>query len=71
MIICPTCKEEIDNDVIFVLEENEYASILDPKTTSNSCTLKANNKNKLGNIELKAIYQGKTYTKLISIIPLW
>ena len=38
---------------------------------STQCVLKANAKNKLGKFNLIASYEGKTYIKEISIIPLW
>lgn len=38
---------------------------------NNKCTVKANDKNKLGTIILTAQYNNNTYTKEISIIPLW
>ena len=42
---------------------------------NNTCTVQANDKNKLTKIDepliLSATYEGKTYTKEISIIPLW
>lgn len=41
------------------------------KTTNDSCTLQANNKNELGNFVLTALYNGQEYTKTISVIPLW
>lgn len=37
----------------------------------NECVIKANNNNELGDIILTAEYNGKNYTKNISIIPLW
>ena len=36
-----------------------------------TCIVHANNKNRLGEIVLTAEYDGKNYTKTISIIPLW
>lgn len=41
------------------------------KVEDNQCTLRANNKNKLGEITLTAIYNSQSYEKKIKIIPLW
>ena len=36
-----------------------------------ACVLHANSKNKLGEVTLSVVYNNKTYTKLIKVIPLW
>ena len=36
-----------------------------------ACVLHANSKNKLGEITLSVVYNEKTYTKTIKVIPLW
>ena len=61
---------EINENVSFTLKETNLAFIID-SGENNLCRIKANDKNKLGSIELIAEYQGIKYTKTISIIPLW
>lgn len=61
---------EINENVSFTLKETNLAFIID-SGENNLCRIKANDKNKLGSIELIAEYQGIEYTKTISIIPLW
>lgn len=39
--------------------------------TNSSCTVHANDRNKLGELTLIAIVNGQSYTKVIKIIPLW
>lgn len=54
----------------FSIEPNKLV-ILMPQS-DNKCIIKANNiKGELGSIVLSALYNGKTYTKDISIVPLW
>lgn len=60
---------DIESDVNYRLEDTELAEIID--FDSNSCTIKANAKNKLGSITLVATYKGVEYIKEIKIIPLW
>lgn len=36
-----------------------------------SCVLHANAKNKLGEVTLSTVYNNKTYTKVIKVVPLW
>ena len=59
----------VEGQVTFDIDNKVLASIYE--TEDNKCVLLANDKNKLGDIELSAVYGGKTYTKNISIIPLW
>ena len=61
---------EINENVSFTLKETNLAFIID-SGENNLCRIKANDKNKLGSVELTAEYQGIEYTKTISIIPLW
>ena len=61
---------EINENVSFTLKETNLAFIIDSRE-NNLCRIKANDKNKLGSVELIAEYQGIEYTKTISIIPLW
>ena len=61
---------EINENVSFTLKETNLAFIID-SGENNLCRIKANDKNKLGSVELIAEYQGNEYTKTISIIPLW
>ena len=62
---------QIQGEVLFEVEDTEYGDIVKQKTLANYCVIKANEKNKLGTIILKAIYQNKTYIKEIQVIPLW
>lgn len=61
---------EINENVSFTLKETNLAFIID-SGENNLCRIKANDKNKLGSVELIAEYQGIEYIKTISIIPLW
>lgn len=61
--------EEIQEQVIFSIDNIKYASISDIQ--QDRCTIHANEKNELGKIILSAEYANKIYTKEISIIPLW
>lgn len=56
-------------EVDFILEETNLAVLI--KVENNLCRIKANDKNKLGTIKLKANYQDVEYIKNINIIPLW
>lgn len=55
-------------DVVYYLDETALASI---SVKNGVCVVKANEKNKLGKITLRADFGGTTYTKEIEIIPLW
>ena len=59
---------ELSSEVEFELE-GEYAEISEIKP--NLCIVHANDKNKLGSVNLTATYNGNNYTKQIKIIPLW
>ena len=59
----------IDGAVTFNIDNTDLVSIFE--TDDNKCVLLANKKNKLGDVELTAEYGGRTYTKTISVIPLW
>ena len=60
--------DTIDGTVTFSLDTN-LAEIVSKDGTQ--CIIHANNKNLLGDCILAAEYDGQTYTKTISIIPLW
>ena len=60
--------EENPNEVTFTLE-GEYASIVE--TDKATCVVKANAKNKLGKVLLRAESGSLSVEKEISIIPLW
>ena len=59
---------EIDEPVIFTLD-SEFATIVNVE--DNKCILHANDKNLLGDFILSAEYKGITYTKALTVIPLW
>ena len=61
--------EEITGEVTYSISDNTLAKIIEVK--DNNCSVRANAKNKLGNIVISAVYNGNTYTKEISIVPLW
>lgn len=61
--------EELINEINFSLSSNEYATIV--KVEDNKCIVRANAKNKLGSFILYAEYNNNTYSKEISVIPLW
>ena len=66
--------DDVDEDTVkFELEKTDLASIrvLKDDNGIKYCQVIANAKNKLGKIILFAHYNGKTYKKEISIIPLW
>ena len=60
---------EILGEVTYSLEPTVLATIVSIK--DNECIIRANAKNKLGDIILNAEYEGVTYTKTIKIAPLW
>jgi len=57
--------------VIFSLDDNTLATIINIDNENHSCKVRANAKNKLGKFVLTAEYNGIEYTKEISVIPLW
>ena len=61
--------DETNADISFSIDNDTLAAIV--TTEGNSCSIKANGKNKTGTIVLTAIYGGKNYTKEIKIVPLW
>ena len=61
--------EEITGEVTYSISDNTLAKIVE--VTDNNCSVRANAKNKLGTITLSAVYNDNTYTKQISIVPLW
>ena len=61
--------EEITGEVIYSINDNTLAKIIEIK--NNSCYVRANAKNKLGKIIISAEYNNNTYIKEISIAPLW
>lgn len=61
--------EAIDGQVIYGISDNSIAKII--SVTNNSCEIQANEANILDSVILTATYNGKEYTKNISIIPLW
>ena len=60
--------EENPNEVTFTLE-GEYASIVE--TNGAMCVIRANAKNKLGKVILRAESGSLVVEKEISIVPLW
>ena len=56
-------------EVAYSLSDESLAFIIN--TENNICRVRANDKNKLGSVELIAKYQNIEYTKKIDIIPLW
>ena len=61
--------EEITEEVTYSISDNTLAKIIEVK--DNNCSVRANAKNKLGTVTISAVYNGNTYTKQISIVPLW
>ena len=59
----------IDGQVIYGISNNSIAKII--SVTKNGCEIQANEANILESVILTATYNGKEYTKNISIIPLW
>lgn len=59
---------ELQDAVKFSIN-SQLASIT--SSQSDSCVIKTNNKNELGTFVLTATYDGKDYTKEITIIPIW
>ena len=74
-------KDMISNDIVYTLDAGDskksLAEISEIKIdmidghSVQVCVLHANAKNRLGEITLSAEYNGKIYTKLIKVIPLW
>ena len=75
LIAAPDSEDNVHLEVLarlsnLLMDENFKNNLLNAKTKQ-EITIKANDKNKLGSVELIAEYQGIEYTKTISIIPLW
>lgn len=66
-ILCNTANQELTN-VAFSIN-NELATIIE--MNNNTCKIKANSKNQLGDFVLTAQVNGVTYDKTIKVIPLW
>ena len=62
---------ELDSEAIvnFTILGDGLAAIIE--NTNTSCTIRANKKNKLGDITLVATYNNIEYLKTIQIIPVW
>lgn len=68
-----------NQQIEFSLNNNKFAKIIQISDQDNIemekrniyCKIKANDDNQLGEIILTATYNGNTYTKNISIVPLW
>lgn len=52
----------------FIISDTKLATIT---VDGNKCVVQANQNNKLGNVQLTAIYQGQEFTKTIQIVSLW
>ena len=61
--------QEIVDSIVFTIDNPSLASIIN--SSNNTCIIKANDKNELGQIVLSTTFQNITYSKIISIIPLW
>lgn len=62
-------REEEIQEVSFAINDTKYASIIE--ANGNTCRVKANEKNNLGEFILTATVAGVDYTKTIRVIPLW
>jgi hypothetical protein len=62
-------KLENATDVEFVIEDPK--NLVKLQSANNICTIVANENNKLGTFILKAIYDGKIYSKTIQVVSLW
>ncbi len=69
-MLCSTNDDSIiTSNISFTINDTSLATITN--TINNSCTVHANNNNKLGMVELIASYGNQIYTKTIRIVPLW
>ena len=59
----------INSNIVFELNDITYAKII--SQTADECVIHANDKNKLGKIILTATCNNESFSKEISIIPLW
>lgn len=62
-------KLENATDVEFVIEDPK--NLVKLQSANNICTIVANENNKLGTFILKAIYNGKIYSKTVQVVSLW
>lgn len=62
-------KLENATDVEFIIEDPK--NLVKLQSANNICTIVANENNKLGTFILKAIYNGKIYSKTIQVVSLW
>lgn len=62
-------KLENATDVEFVIEDPK--NLVKLQSANNICTIVANENNKLGTFILKAIYDGKIYSKTVQVVSLW
>lgn len=60
---------EILDNVLFSINDISFATIIE--SDKNTCKIKANGKNKLGQFTLIASVNGNTYEKTIEVVPLW
>ena len=59
--------DEITSEITYSIDSD----LVTMKVVNNECILHANNKNKLGIVQLTAEYNSQIYTKTISVVPLW
>ena len=62
---------ELVSNVVFSIDNTAVAAIVKKITSNGECIIKANKKNLLQTFTLTATYQGRDYTKTISVIPIW
>lgn len=58
------------SNVVYTISNDELATIFKIDENFN-CIIHANDKNKLGILTITAAYNGKEYTKEISVVPIW
>ena len=59
----------LEGMVSYFIDKPDYATII--KVENNVCYIQANRKNNLGPFTLVASYNGKNYTKDITVVPIW
>lgn len=62
--------EEINEDVEFSIISGADLAFIS-SSLGDTCVIRSNDDNKLGEVTLCAAYNGETYTKTINIVPLW
>jgi hypothetical protein len=62
-------KLENATDVEFIIEDPK--KLVKLQSANNTCTIVANENNKLGTFVLKAIYNGQIYSKTVQVVSLW